>query len=518
MAVARVAPQRQAPLWEQGGVGQLVCACPSSLLQASRLSTPHERPEIATTMTSSSNGSDGSVGPGDALTESAPSVRILVIDDEPLVAEAIELCLAPLGHRITPTVGRDHARVAIQRMRFDLVLLDLRLNEHSGLDLIPELLEADPSLAVVLMTGHGSVEAAVEAMRRGAFDYIHKPISPEELKGLTKRVAERRALRLKVEALESESQGREVPPLLDSASPAMARAIETARRVAESDAPILLTGESGTGKGILARAIHGWSERAKQPFSVVNCPSLSAELLRSELFGHVKGSFTGATSDRMGKLEYADGGSLFLDEIGEMTLEIQPRLLRFLQDHQYERVGDPEPREANVRIIAATNVELERAVADSQFREDLLYRINVITIELPPLRARRDDIPGLAESFLRFFSARHGKRIEGFTDSAVESMQEHTWPGNVRELRNAIERAVILSRSSRVGASALPNHSGGLLGSAGIVDDGALPTLEGMEERYIRHVLEVTDSIEDAAETLGVAPSTLWRRRRKYGI
>ncbi|MEZ4416660.1 MAG: sigma-54 dependent transcriptional regulator [Gemmatimonadota bacterium] len=446
-------------------------------------------------------------------------VRVLIVDDEPLVRESIELCLAPLGHEVTPTGGADHARVAVARKRFDLVLLDLRLNEHSGLDLIPELLEADPSLSIVLMTAYGSVESAVEAMRRGAFDYIHKPISPSELRMLVGRISERRALRQRLQVLEETARDATPSPLLDSEHPAMARAVATARDVASTDATVLITGESGTGKGVLARALHGWSARAARPFAVVNCPSLSAELLRSELFGHVKGSFTGATENKMGKIEFADGGSLFLDEVGELTPEIQPRLLRFLQDREYERVGDPQPRLADVRLIAATNADLEKSVAAGDFRGDLYYRLNVIQIEMPPLRARRNDIPVLAESFLRFFSARYGKQIEGFSDDALTALQDQPWPGNVRELQNAVERAVILARSPRIGTSVLPRGAGGgILDRTGMGDAADLPTLEGMEERYIRHVLEVTGSIEEASEVLGVAPSTLWRRRRKYGI
>ncbi|MCA9737866.1 MAG: sigma-54-dependent Fis family transcriptional regulator, partial [Gemmatimonadetes bacterium] len=242
-------------------------------------------------------------------------VRVLIVDDEPLVRESIQLCLAPLGHEVTPTAGADHARVAVARKRFDLVLLDLRLNEHSGLDLIPELLDADPSLTIVLMTAHGSVESAVEAMRRGAFDYINKPISPSELQILVRRVAERRRLKQRLQVLEETARDTTPAPVLDSTHPGMARAIATARDVADTDATILITGESGTGKGVLARAIHEWSRRAARPFAPVNCPSLSAELLRSELFGHVKGSFTGATDTKVGKIEFAHGGTLFLDEI-----------------------------------------------------------------------------------------------------------------------------------------------------------------------------------------------------------
>jgi len=453
-----------------------------------------------------------------AATTARDAIRVLIVDDEPLVRETIESCLTPQGHEVTSASGAEHTRVAVSRMRFDLVLLDLRLKQDSGLELIPELLEGDPSLAIVLMTAFGSVESAVEAMRRGAFDYITKPISPSELELLVGRVAERRAVRQRLRILEESAREATWTPVLDSRHTGMTRAIVTAREVARTDATVLITGESGTGKGVLARAIHGWSRRASEPFAVVNCPSLSAELLRSELFGHVRGSFTGAIATKVGKIEFADGGSLFLDEIGRLALEIQPALLRFLQDLEYERVGDPEPRQADVRLIAATNADLAKDVKDGRFRDDLFYRINVIQLDLPPLRARPDDIPPLAESFREFFAARYGKPVESFTDDAMEILRALPWPGNVRELQNAVERAVILAHGPRIGATSLPRGGNGLTDRLGLADPRDLPTLEGMEERYIKHVLEVAESVEQAAEVLGVAPSTLWRRRRKYGI
>jgi NtrC-family two-component system response regulator AlgB len=447
------------------------------------------------------------------------AIRVLVVDDEPAVREVISLCLEPDGHEITTIAGAEHARVAAARKRFDLALVDVRLGDASGLDLLPDLLEADPSLLVVMITAFASIASAVEAMRRGAFDYLSKPISAAELEILVRRVIERRRLQSRVWALEEDAKAARLNPLLETSHPGMARALAVARDVAATDATVLLTGESGTGKGVVALAIHGWSARADRIFATVNCPSLSAELLRSELFGHVKGSFTGATDNRIGKIEYAHGGTLLLDEVGELDADIQPRMLRFLQDREYERVGDPAPRQADVRLIAATNRDLAQAVADGDFREDLYYRLNVIQIEMVPLRHRPDDIVPLAELFLRYFARRHGRQLEGFTDDALAALRAHTWPGNVRELQNAVERAVVLERQSRVRLGALPRSGpDGPLDRAGLIETGDLPTLEGMEKRYISHVLEVTDSVERAAEVLGVAPSTLWRRRRKFGL
>jgi NtrC-family two-component system response regulator AlgB len=340
-----------------------------------------------------------------------------------------------------------------------------------------------------------------------------------ELNLVLERALERRRLRRRLSALEDDVHSTRPSPFLDTTSPTMKRDLALALDVAQTDATVLLTGESGTGKGVVARAIHDWSARAKGPFATVNCPALSSELLRSELFGHVKGSFTGATDTREGKIEHAHGGTLFLDEIGELNPALQPQLLRFLQDREYERVGDPVPRTADVRLVAATNADLAQAVVDGEFREDLYYRLNVIQIELLPLRERPGDILPLAEMFLGFFSRRYGKALQGFSAEARALLEAHRWPGNVRELQNAVERAVILERRPDVSAAVLPKGgSSSLLDQLGAADPEALPTFEAMEERYIRHVLSVVDSMERAAEVLGVAPSTRWRRRREYGV
>ncbi len=446
----------------------------------------------------------------------AASLTVLTIDDEPLVRETLAACLEPRGHTVTAAATVEEARRQIAARHFDLVLLDLRLHDHSGLDLLPELLAADATTQVVLMTAYATVASAVEAMRRGAFDYISKPVSPAELEVLTARVSEHRALVRRLATLEDRERADWHAPLLESAHPEMANLLAAAHSAAKTDATVLLTGESGTGKGVLARAMHRWSKRADGAFAVVSCPSLSPELLGSELFGHVKGAFTGAVQAKIGKVEFAGGGTLFLDEVGEMSMQIQSRLLRLLQDREYERVGDPKPRQVDVRVIAATNANLEREVREGRFREDLFYRLNVIRLELPPLRQRREDILALADSFLTFYANRHGLAGLAFTDEAREHLQQLPWPGNVRELQNAVERAVILAPGSRIGVQSLPRSeaSNGALGHA----PDELISLEGMEARYIRHVIETVGSVEEAAQVLEVAPSTLWRRRRKYGI
>jgi NtrC-family two-component system response regulator AlgB len=295
----------------------------------------------------------------------------------------------------------------------------------------------------------------------------------------------------------------------------MQRVINLSHQVAATDATLLLRGESGTGKTILARAIHHWSNRASKPISIVSCPAFSPELLESELFGHVKGAFTGAIRDNPGRIATCEGGTLLLDEIGDLPTNLQPKLLRFLQDKEYERVGDYTTRKADVRIIAATNRDLDQAVKEGRFREDLFYRLNVIQIEIPPLRERVEDITILAERLLAFFGRTRHHLFHGFTEEALQALKKYRWPGNLRELRNFVERAAILCQSDRVGLECLPENlipgePGGRLGDR--------VSLEKIEEEHIRRVLATTKSLQEAAEILGIDQATLWRRRKKYGI
>ena len=336
--------------------------------------------------------------------------------------------------------------------------MDLRLGTDSGLDLIPRMIAESPWIKIVVITAHAAVETAVEAMKLGATDYLPKPFTPAQVRLVVERAATLRRLEQRVAGLQGALGEQDSSIQLTTASPVMRAAVELARQVAASDATILLRGESGTGKGMLARAIHGWSDRAAKPMATISCPALSAQLLESELFGHVKGAFTGAVRDNPGRIAGSEGGTLFLDEIGDLPLELQPKLLRFVQDREYERVGDSVTRRADVRVITATNVDLEIAVREGRFREDLLYRINVIQIDLPPLRERPEDIMPLAETLLRFFSRR--RPILGFTDDAATALKTYGWPGNVRELRNAIERSVILCRGDQIGVEQLPGGLG----------------------------------------------------------
>jgi NtrC-family two-component system response regulator AlgB len=443
----------------------------------------------------------------------AASLSVLVVDDEINIRKTLSLCLESQGHKVVGVTNLTDALGEAKRRSFDLAFVDLRLGTESGMDLIPALLVDSPWLKIVVITAYAAVDSAVEAMRRGATDYLPKPFTPVQVSAIADKVARLRALEQRVHDLESAIDESKADVAFLTGSLPMQRALSFAQQVAQSDATILLRGESGTGKGVLARAIHSWSPRATKPFTVVACPSLSPELLESELFGHVKGAFTGALRDSPGRVSLAEGGTLFLDEIGELPLGLQPKLLRFVQDHEYERVGDGVTRRADLRVIAATNSNLEDSVKNGRFREDLFYRINVVQIEIPPLRERREDVVPLAEWFLASLGRR--KKVLGYTEDASSALQSYAWPGNVRELRNVIERALILCQGERIGPEHLPETFSPRPAPAQL---GDLVTLSQIEEMHIRRVLASTKSLEEAARVLGIDPATLWRRRKEYGI
>lgn len=439
-------------------------------------------------------------------------LSVLVVDDEPNIRRLLALSLENDGHHVVSAGTIADAITENARQPFDLAFVDLRLGTGTGLDLIPKLLGQSPWLQIVVITAYASYETAVEATKAGATDYLAKPFTPAQVRLAVERAAKVRALQRKIVSASSDEEDQTVH--LESQSAVMRRAVEMAHQVADSEATILMRGESGTGKGVLARAIHRWSARAEAAFSVVSCPALSPQLLESELFGHVKGAFTGAIRDNPGRIALSAGGTLFLDEIGDLPLNLQPKLLRFVQDRQYERVGDTLTRRADVRLITATNVDLQQAVAGGTFREDLLYRVNVIQIDLPPLRERVEDIMAMAEVFLASL-LRRGKSIKGFTDEARRALIGYRWPGNLRELRNVIERAAILCRGELIGIEQLPS---GLAPTSGAAKGGAMVSLEAIEEEHIRKVLNATRSLDEAAGILGIDVATLYRKRRKYGI
>ncbi|KSF81585.1 MULTISPECIES: sigma-54-dependent response regulator transcription factor AlgB [Pseudomonas aeruginosa group] len=447
-------------------------------------------------------------------TTSEKQGRILLVDDESAILRTFRYCLEDEGYSVATASSAPQAEALLQRQVFDLCFLDLRLGEDNGLDVLAQMRVQAPWMRVVIVTAHSAVDTAVDAMQAGAVDYLVKPCSPDQLRLAAAKQLEVRQLTARLEALEGEM--RRQGEGLESHSPAMAAVLETARQVAATDANILILGESGSGKGELARAIHTWSKRAKKPQVTINCPSLTAELMESELFGHSRGAFTGATESTLGRVSQADGGTLFLDEIGDFPLTLQPKLLRFIQDKEYERVGDPVTRRADVRILAATNRDLGAMVAQGQFREDLLYRLNVIVLNLPPLRERAEDILGLAERFLARFVKDYGRPARGFSEAAREAMRQYPWPGNVRELRNVIERASIICNHELVDLDHLGFSATQSASSAPRVGESL--SLEDLEKAHITAVMASSATLDQAAKTLGIDASTLYRKRKQYGL
>lgn len=441
-------------------------------------------------------------------------MRILIIDDEVHIRKTTSVTLETLGHECEQASTGAEALSLLKKAGFDAAFLDLRLGEENGLDLIPKLLALEPKLNVIVFTAYSSIDTAVEAMRRGAVDYIAKPFTPEQIRQSMSRIENNQRLENRVVELESMLASSDAFSDFNTQEPVMQKLFDTALKAAGSAATILLLGESGTGKSILARALHRNSPQRNNAFVTVACPSLSRELLESELFGHVRGAFTGAVGETWGKVKAAEGGTLFLDEIGELPLEIQPKLLRLLQEREYERVGDSKPRKANVRVIAATNRRLEDLVKEGKFREDLYYRLNVITVELPPLRQRALDLSSLAQEHLRIFAQQSPRPVKGFTPAAMTAMQRYPWPGNLRELRNVIERSVILAPGDKIDVNDFPDNLRGSQPSGAMI--GNRVSLEELEREHILRIIEVAGSMDEAAQILGIDPATLYRKRKRY--
>jgi two-component system, NtrC family, response regulator AlgB len=448
--------------------------------------------------------------------ELAAKVRVLIIDDEKNIRATLALCLEQIACEVSAAASAESALSTLARQPFDLAFVDLRLGDANGLDLIPRLLAESPNLMIVVMTAYATLDSAVEAIKRGAADYLPKPFQPAQIRHAVEQSIQRRDLKRQVSELETRL--RESAPEIDleSDSPKVRAVLEIAARAAASDVPVLLRGESGTGKTVLARTIHSLSPRGKHPFVLVNCPTLSEELLASELFGHARGAFTGALRDQPGRVESAQGGTLFLDEIGEITPSLQAKLLRFLEEKEFERLGENKTRKADVRTIAATNRELEENVRNGLFREDLLYRLNVIDLQLPPLRDRPEDILRLARRFLLFFAKSARRQPQELSRAAEDALRSYSWPGNIRELKNAIERAVILWPAQMIGPEAFPAHISARVKAAGSPQIGGDFSLEEIEREHITRVISRSATREDAATVLGIDASTLWRKRKKY--
>lgn len=443
------------------------------------------------------------------------ALRVLLIDDEKNILSTLTVCLEGIGCVVSAVASGTAALQVAARQPFDLAFVDLRLRDLSGLDLLPQLLSFQPGLSVVMISAYGTLDSAVQAVKGGAIDFLAKPFTPAQIRQVVENVAERRALRRRVAELEATIADALPEADLSTASPRMRALLDMAERVAESDAAVLLRGESGSGKGLLARAIHAGSSRRGQPFVTVNCPTLSETLLASELFGHARGAFTGAVRDQPGRVEAAQGGTLFLDEVSEIAPNLQAKLLRFLQDREFERVGENQTRRADVRVLAASNRDLEQEVRAGRFREDLLFRLNVVELQLPPLRERPEDILPLSRRFLAFFARSTQKPPLDLSPTAEALLLRYPWPGNIRELRNAIERATILWPARILEPAAFPERM--QAGSATEPTLGGDFTLDEIEREHIRRVLARCPTQEGAATILGLDPSTLWRKRKKSG-
>jgi NtrC-family two-component system response regulator AlgB len=450
---------------------------------------------------------------------------ILIIDDEESIRKSTSFAIEAEGHYAETAEDSASARLRIKEEKWDLIFLDLRLGDENGLDLLEEIREKNPAQLVIIFTAHASVATAVEATQLGAFDYLAKPFTPDHLRGILLKVkkesqtqSEISHLKTTVSELKSDATRGAPPTRFKSTDPMMQAALDTLFRAASTPASILLLGESGTGKSVIARTIHENSHLKNKPFVTVSCPSLSRELLESELFGHVRGSFTGAVKDAWGKVHAADGGTLFLDEIGELPIEIQPKLLRLLQEREYERLGENKTRQAKVRIVAATNRNLKKSISEGHFREDLYYRINVISVELPPLRARSSDLLHFAQDYLSHFSDQIGRDIKGFSAPAVDALKAYPWPGNLRELRNLIERATILCAQDEIQPEDLPSGSGTHSNDHSTIKPGSDVSLEELEAEHIRLTIDRVKNLQDAAQLLGIDKATLYRKRKKLKL
>ena len=448
----------------------------------------------------------------------------LVIDDDKTFRDATSFLIEETGHYAE---GVDSGQVGVNWLKedkWDAVLLDLNLGPENGLDVLTEIQKFQPQLPVVMFTAQGSIKVAVEAMRRGAVDFLEKPFQREQFMTVLARLQRLRQMSQRIVQLEqevTETRAQTLEPIFDFTTPLMKEAMDVLLRAAKTPASVLILGESGTGKSVAAKAVHQKSHLADKPFVTVSCPSLSRELLESELFGHVKGSFTGAIKDHWGKVKAAEGGTLFLDEIGDLPMEIQPKLLRLLQEREYERLGENVTRTANLRVIAATNRDLKKRVAEGLFREDLYFRLNVIAVEMPPLRLREGDLVRFAEYYQKHFAAQCRRELGPLSPEVVASIRGYGWPGNLRELRNAIERAVILAKNDKLAPEDFPGELRGQT-AVGAGDDtpqvGSRVTMEALEAAHMKKILERIPSLTEAAGILGIDQATLYRRRKKLGL
>jgi DNA-binding NtrC family response regulator len=445
------------------------------------------------------------------------TARVLVVDDEKSVLMLLEEALTQWGYHVTTSGSGVEALAALKTEVFDAALTDIRMPDFSGLDLLREIKKRDESIEVVMMTGYPTITSAVEALKEGAYDYLSKPLILDELHHLMQRLMERRFLRGEVHSLRVRLGEELTVNELIGNSAGMARVKEVIGKVAVTDSPVLIEGESGTGKELVAAAIHRLSQRAKGPFIPVNCSAIPRDLLESEFFGHVRGAFSGAVADALGLFRGANEGTIFLDEIAELPPELQVKLLRVLQEMLVRPVGATKSHPVDVRVIAATNRNLEQAMKSGAFRQDLFYRLNVIRIALPPLRERRDDIPALVNHFIRRFNKRFRREIRGITADALAGLGAYDFPGNVRELENVIERAFAMGAKEQITLADLPT----LLARSDVaptVETRGVPTLAEVEKDLILRALALhNNDKEEAARVLGISRRTIYRRLKEYG-
>jgi two-component system, NtrC family, response regulator HydG len=447
------------------------------------------------------------------------SQSILVVDDDVAHRIMLKKLIGSWGYEISEAEDGSIAISEVRRRAFDLILMDIRMLNVSGIEALEQIKIINPAIPVIIMTAYASVETAVNALKKGAYDYLTKPLDFDELKIAIARATEHSGLKKENEYLKERLGERFDRQSIIGRGPAMVKLLDTVSQVAATEATILITGESGTGKEMIANALHYNSQRKEAPFIKINCAALTETLLESELFGHEKGAFTGADRKREGKFRQADGGSIFLDEISEMSPAMQVKLLRVLQEREITRVGGSEVLKINVRVIAASNKDLKKEMGKGRFREDLFYRLNVVALHVPPLRERREDIPLLTQHFLNLFAEKNSKSIKGFTPQAMEKLLKYAWPGNVRELMNAVERAVVLSRGDFLDADELAL----LMADTAVVekiDQNSRPANIPLEEVEKRTILEALDNAcgnkSEAARRLGITRKTLRAKLEKY--
>jgi DNA-binding NtrC family response regulator len=440
--------------------------------------------------------------------------KVLVVDDEVIIRNSLRDWLTDTGYQIFTAENGAQALEIIQQEGLRIVVADLVMPGMDGIELMKRAKEVSPDVEVIIVTAYGSIPTAITAMREGAYDYIEKPFCPERAEILIEKLVEHQELVEENLSLHQKLEERYRFENIIAKSPKMQQVIEVIKVVARSNATVLITGETGTGKEVVAQAIHSQSHRRGKPFVAVSCAALPESLLESELFGHEKGSFTGAYAQKKGKFEVANRGTLFLDEIGEMSTNIQVHLLRVLEEKEFTRVGGNEPIKVDVRVISATNRDIKQAVASGRFREDLYYRLNVVNIELPPLQERREDIPLLAQHFLKKFAVENQKEIAGFSPEATDFLLRYDWPGNVRELENTIERAVILAQNPLIEVADLPQQN--LVPAHPISPE---ISLKQVEKNHILNVLtETGGNYTEAARILGISRMTLYNKAKAYGL